>query len=87
MKNIIFFQLFQIINFICCLGNKNQILSDSELENKKSTYFEINLPNNSYDDNQDSISICKMSIENLSPSSNSNYMSKVENENPGMDRS
>ncbi|XP_025196650.1 lysine-specific demethylase 3A-like [Melanaphis sacchari] len=64
---------------------KNQILSDSKLENKKSTYFEINLPNNPCNDNQDSISICEISIKGLSSSSDTNYISKVENENPSID--
>lgn len=66
-------------------SNKNQLLSDSELENKKLKYFEINLPNNSYNDIQDSISICEMSKKDLSPLSNTNYISKVKNENTGMD--
>lgn len=55
------------------------------MENKKLKYFEINLPNNSYNDIQDSISICKMSKKDLSPLSITNYMSKVKNENTGMD--
>lgn len=54
------------------------------MENKKLKYCE-NLPNNSHNDIQDSISICDMSKKDLSPLSNTNYVSKVINENTFMD--
>jgi len=55
------------MNFVCCLGYNDQILSE--------TYI-----SGSFNDNQDSISRCKMSMEELSPSSNTNHVFEVESE-------
>jgi len=48
-------------------------------------YTDQILSDGTYNDNQDSISRCKMSVKELSPSCNTNHVLKVENENSSLD--